>query len=219
MSELGELVVRWQRGWGVSRGVPASKDVGGAVRAHCRQNGREVEYFAYDDTDLARLAQLVRGEEAVTWLTVPSAEPDRAAADLEAAGLVLLKRSEQLMTIDLGEHPPATPAEPYRIRTRVDGGAITVEVLDASGAEGAHGWAGLSGGDAVADRILTAPEHRRRGLGRAVMSALATTAREHGAGTGLLVASDEGQRLYQALGWRPVAEVLIASTPGVEFPA
>ncbi|GAA0582652.1 hypothetical protein GCM10010172_79740 [Paractinoplanes ferrugineus] len=218
MTELGDLVVRWQRGWGVARSLPAGVDVGGAVRVDSRQRGREVEYFALEGADLGRLAELVLGERAVTWLTVPTTEPHRAAAALEAAGLVLLKRSEQMMTVDLRKHPRRGPAAAYRAQTRVEDGVVTVEVLDESGAVGAGGTAGLSGTDAVADRIATDPAHRRRGLGSVVMGGLAGAALEHGAETGLLIASDDGQHLYRTLGWRPVADVLIAAAPGTKYP-
>jgi hypothetical protein len=47
------------------------------------------------------------------------------------------------------------------------------------------------------------------------MSALAEAAVAQGARTGLLVASEEGQRLYSSLGWRHEADVLIARGPAV----
>jgi GNAT superfamily N-acetyltransferase len=215
---MAELIVRWQRGWCVARSLPAGEDVGGGLRVHCRQRGRDVEYVAFDEAEVGRLAKLVLAEESVAWLTVASAEPDRAAAALEAAGLTLLKRSEKLMVVDLREHPVGAVPAPYRLETRIEGGLVAVEVLDDSGAVGASGNAGLSGSDAVADKITTDPAHRRRGLGRAVMGALAGTALEYGAETGVLIASEDGQRLYPALGWRTVADVLIAARPGTVYP-
>ncbi|GIF25788.1 GNAT superfamily N-acetyltransferase [Actinoplanes tereljensis] len=218
MTDLRGLVVRWQRGWGVARGVAPASDVGGGLRVHCRQNGREVEYFAHGGADLDGLAKLVLQEEVVTWLTVVSDEPSRAAAALEAGGLVLLKRAEQLMTVDLRAHPRREPPAPYRVETQVEDGRIAVEVIDGEGAVGASGTAGLSGPDATADKIGTVPEHRRRGLGSVVMSALAGAAIAEGAENGILIASEDGQHLYSALGWRPVAEVLIAARPGTVYP-
>ncbi|MET7403894.1 GNAT family N-acetyltransferase, partial [Dactylosporangium sp. NPDC005572] len=82
MNELRDLVVRWQRGWGLARGLPGAADVGGGLRVACRQPGRDVEYVALDPSPaaLARLAGLVAGEDEVTWLTVPTADPAGAAA-------------------------------------------------------------------------------------------------------------------------------------------
>ncbi|GAA0448967.1 hypothetical protein Ade02nite_57810 [Paractinoplanes deccanensis] len=164
---------------------------------------------------VAGLAGLVRREQEVTWLTVPTVEPGRAAAAIEAAGLVVLKRSEKLMTVELGEQPRSAPPPGYRVESRVEDSVVRVEVLDREGDVGARGTMGVVGDDGIADRIETLPAHRRRGLGSAVMSALAEAAP---ARHGLLIASEDGQRLYARLGWRTVADVLIASTPGVTYP-
>ncbi|WP_299838338.1 GNAT family N-acetyltransferase [uncultured Jannaschia sp.] len=53
--------------------------------------------------------------------------------------------------------------------------------------------------------LVVAPEHRRRGEGRALVSAFAATARDRGAGTGFLeVAADNAaaRALYARTGWR-----------------
>ncbi|SNY68870.1 Acetyltransferase (GNAT) family protein [Paractinoplanes atraurantiacus] len=209
--------MRWQRGWGISRGLPEAKDLGEGLRVRCLQMGRNVEYFALDGVaSIAGLAELVKGEDEVTWLTVPTTAPDQAAAALEKAGLIVLKRSEKLMVTDLREHP-RTPAPPgYEIKTTIEDSAVRVLALDQDGEVGARGTMGIAGTDGIADRIETLPAHRRRGLASAVMGALAEAAP---AGHGLLVASEDGQPLYAKLGWTAVADVLIASTPGVSYPS
>ena len=65
----------------------------------------------------------------------------------------------------------------------------------------AEGTAGVLGSDAVFDGVETSPGHRRRGLGRHVMSALTTWAIDQGATFGLLAASADGAELYRSLGW------------------
>jgi GNAT superfamily N-acetyltransferase len=211
---MTELFLRWQRGWAVARSLPAASDVDGVLRVRSMQTGRDVDYFAASG-DAVRIAGLVSGEDAVTWLTMPATDP----AALEAAGLVLLKRAEKLMTIELRAQAHVEAPDGYRLRTMVEPGpVITVEVRDESGAPAASGVVGLAGHDAVPDKIVTMPSHRRRGLAGAVMSALVRAAIDQGASTGLLVASVEGQQLYRALGWRPVSDVVIASTPGTVYP-
>jgi GNAT superfamily N-acetyltransferase len=221
VNDLRDLIVRWQRGWGVARTLPAAEDVGGGLRSHCMQPGRDVEYVALDvdPASLTRLAERVRTEAAVTWLTVLTTDPEGAVPALTAAGLILLKRSEMLMTVDLHGHPRHTPAAPYRVDSSRDGLAVTATVRDESGVVASRGTMGLSGTDAVADRIETIPAHRRKGLAAAVMSALARDAVEHGAERGILVASEDGQRLYTSLGWQPAADVLIAAAPGHTYPS
>ncbi|RKR91223.1 hypothetical protein BDK92_5616 [Micromonospora pisi] len=147
MSDRRDLIIRWQRGWGVARALPAAEDVGGGLRVRCMQPGRDVEYVALDAGEdlasLTTLAELVAGEDSVTWLTVPTTEPAEAAEALEAAGLIVLKRSELLMTADLRRHPQNIPAAPYRLLTEVDSyqgdSVVTATVRHESGEVGARG--------------------------------------------------------------------------------
>ena len=216
---MRDLILRWQRGWGVARGLPAADDLGNGLRVQSLQPGRDVEYVAFDTGDLGSLTERVRAERDITWLTVPTAEPARTAEVLEAAGLILLRRAEQLMTVELADHPDGKLAGPYGLEVSVDRAVVTAMVRHESGAVAAKGTMGLSDTDAVADRIETMPAHRRRGLARVVMGALARTAAGQGAEHGILIASQDGQRLYTTLGWRTVAEVLIATTPGNSYPS
>jgi GNAT superfamily N-acetyltransferase len=220
--DLSDLALRWQRGWAAARTLPPARDLGDALRTHCLQPGRDVEYVALhaddDPPSLRRLAERVLGEKPVTWLTVPTLAPDRAANALLAAGLVLLRRAERLMTTDLREHPRHAPAPGYAFQRHARDGAITVSLHHESGDLAASGTMGLSLPDATADRITTVPAHRRQGLASAVMTALAETALDAGAHNGFLIASEAGQGLYTSLGWHPVADVLIAAPPGTVYP-
>lgn len=164
---------------------------------------------------LARLAAAVAAARQITWLTVPTLRPGAVEATVGAAGLELLHRSEWFMTTDLNEHPQHAPAAPYEREVRTEGPVTFVSLHAPSGEVAARGSIAVVGGDAIADRIETDAAHRRRGLGRAMMSALAEAAVSQGARTGLLIASEEGQRLYSSLGWHHKADVLIARGPVV----
>ncbi|AXE28143.1 N-acetyltransferase (plasmid) [Streptomyces globosus] len=215
-----ELIRRWLNGWTAARSLPEAESVGSAgdgLRSRCDQPGREVEVFALradeDPASLTRLAAAVAAARQTTWLTVPTQRPDAVEAVVNAAGLELLHRSEWLMSADLGGHPQHAPAAPYEREVRTDGPVTAVSLRHPSGEVAARGTVAVVGADAVADRIETDPAHRRRGLGRAVMGALAEAAVAQGARTGLLIASEEGRRLYSSLGWRREAGVVIARGP------
>lgn len=113
------------------------------------------------------------------------------------------------MSIDLAAHAVRELPEGYRTEVERDGGVITVTVRSGEGTA-AGGTIAVIGADAVADRIQTDPDHRRRGLGGAVMSLLASAAREAGAVHGLLVASEMGEPLYAGLGWQVEARLVTA---------
>ncbi|MFD3513840.1 GNAT family N-acetyltransferase [Streptomyces sp. NPDC058657] len=220
-----ELIRRWLNGWTVARSLPTAEpveSVGDGLRSNCDQPGREVEVFALcadqEPESLARLAATVATARQTTWLTVPTLRPGAVEAIVGAAGLELLRRSEWFMTTDLTEHPRHAPTAPYEREVRTEGPVTVVSLHDSSGETAARGTIAVIGNDAIADRVETDAAHRRRGLGRAMMSALAEAAVAQGARTGLLIASEEGQRLYSSLGWRHEADVLIARGPAVASP-
>lgn len=64
----------------------------------------------------------------------------------------------------------------------------------------------------VYDRIETDPLHRRKGLGRAVMSLLSGS-KMRVALPELLVATEDGRRLYNALGWRTISAYSTVAIP------
>jgi GNAT superfamily N-acetyltransferase len=217
MARLEDLIIRWHLGWRASRTLPAADVSDDGLWIHCAQPSREFEVLALhadeDPASLPRLAAQVLAAKEHTWLTVTTNHPAQTTAALEATGLEILHRSEWLMTTDLTRHPRHALDAAYMCDIRTEPSVIAVSIHDRDGELAARGQIGLTGTDAVADRIETMPNHRRRGLGRAVMSALATEAAAHGAHTGLLIASADGQHLYSALGWERVADVVIARSP------
>jgi len=77
-----------------------------------------------------------------------------------------------------------------------------VRVVAPNGDLAASGHIVLTQGRAIYDRIVTEPAHQRRGLGSALMHALQGLAHAHGRPSGVLVATPDGRRLYESLGWR-----------------
>ncbi|WP_306368487.1 GNAT family N-acetyltransferase [Nocardiopsis sp. CC223A] len=214
---LPDLVRRWQRGWGTARSLPEPTEVDGALRVHFGFEHRHDEYVLLDadgDPDtIPAAAERVLASEHTDWLTVPTTAPDKTALLLQEAGLEVDPGTETLMSADLDEHPVLDPPRPYRATVGRARAVIRVRISTAQGEEAAGGVMGVVDDDAVADSIVTEPDHRRRGLGAAVMSALAEHARRAGAVHGLLVASPQGRHLYTSLGWAPRATVLIARAP------
>jgi len=91
--------------------------------------------------------------------------------------------------------------EGFRLETRVGRFDAHVAILTLDGELAASGHAGFGEDAFVYDRIVTRPEFGRRGLGTAVMHALAG-ALPHPEMPQLLVATEAGRKLYEHLGWR-----------------
>lgn len=105
------------------------------------------------------------------------------------------------------ELPLARPACPpsYSLDVRCSEPVTEVRVFSASGELAASGYAAETQDIFIYDRIVTAPEHRRCGLGRLVMAAL-REAKVRASAPERLVATEEGRALYETLGWRTLSE-------------
>ncbi|HVJ36880.1 MAG TPA: GNAT family N-acetyltransferase [Stenotrophomonas sp.] len=100
----------------------------------------------------------------------------------------------------------------YELQVHRSGAISRVCILAPNGDLAANGCAAETPDAFVYDRIETAPDHRRRGLGLAVMAALGT-ARRSQAAPQLLVATEEGRALYARLGWTLLTPVAAAAIP------
>jgi GNAT superfamily N-acetyltransferase len=111
--------------------------------------------------------------------------------------------------------PPAAPLAPgpgYRIELVQDGAVTAARILTADGVVAASGYAAEHDGVFILDRILTDPLHRRRGLGRALVTALGSMQRA-ATSRRVLVATDDGCALYSTLGWRVLSPYATIAIP------
>lgn len=104
----------------------------------------------------------------------------------------------------------------YRMELHQAGPVTRVHIVAPNGDLAASGTAAETADAFVYDRIETAADHRRKGLGIAVMSALGS-ARKSSTGPQLLVATDDGRGLYARLGWMVVAPFAAATIPDMDF--
>ena len=92
-------------------------------------------------------------------------------------------------------------------------GPVTqARVITTDGDLAASGCAAETADAFIYDRIETAQDHRRKGLGVAVMIALGT-ARKSLVSPQLLVATEDGRSLYASLGWTVLAPFAAATIP------
>ncbi len=113
------------------------------------------------------------------------------------------------MTATTGWPERSLPAG-YGVETSRRDAVIEIRVTSASGDLAASGYAAETPQAFIYDRIITAPDHRRKGLGHVVMAAL-SRARGNPDIPQLLVATDDGRALYSALGWRTLSPYSTAS--------
>jgi hypothetical protein len=100
----------------------------------------------------------------------------------------------------------------YRMELHQDGPVTRACVIAPDGDLAASGCAAETADAFIYDRIETAQDHRRKGLGVAVMVALGT-ARKSSVSPQLLVATGDGRNLYANLGWAVLAPFAAATIP------
>ncbi|MFG2843631.1 GNAT family N-acetyltransferase [Kitasatospora sp. NPDC048296] len=208
-ASITELVRMWISGWTVSRGSadPVEQPWGWSidVGAPAREVGRHV-LPEPTEGEVRKLAETITAP--TTWLKL-FAEDDTVRPWLGPRWR--LDQPGFLMTAPLGPERPELPAG-YTVTTWTRGGILRVLVRTEDGHLAARGQAGLAGPVAVPDQIVTAPEHRRRGLGSVVIRALQSGAYDTGARTGVLVGTPDGRALYTSLGWTthaPMASLVL----------
>ncbi|MFI7701939.1 GNAT family N-acetyltransferase [Nonomuraea sp. NPDC049480] len=145
-----------------------------------------------------------------TWLKLCA--PAYAVAPLLPAPWTVKDR-EFMMTAPLARTAPPEAPPGYTLAVTTRAGVTAARLLTAAGEVAARGQFALAGSAAVIDQVETAADHRRRGLGTVIMRTLSARAASLGARTGILVATAEGQALYETLGWTlhtPMTAALLA---------
>jgi GNAT superfamily N-acetyltransferase len=100
----------------------------------------------------------------------------------------------------------------YRMELHQAGPVTRACVIAPDGDLAASGCAAETADVFIYDRIETAHDHRRKGLGAAVMIALGT-AKKSFVSPQLLVATEDGRNLYANLGWTVLTPFAAATIP------
>lgn len=207
---MHDELTRWQRGWSACRGWTDFHCIDDVTVVRIGAPQRRVEYVATEQhaTAAAHLALTDCNPPGTSWLTIATSAADRVAAGLRSLEIV---RTEWLMTVRLADQVSYPVPPPYSLELSTTPSVVEAQVYG-YGELAATGRMAVLHTGAVADMIQTDPAHRRRGLARAVMTALAQAARHRSATTAYLSASPEGHPLYNSLGWTTLTPLLIART-------
>lgn len=123
-----------------------------------------------------------------------------------------IQPANYLMTTAVADLDTKPLPNGYRMELHRAGPVTRASVIAPNGDLAATGSAAESAEAFIYDRIETAQDHRRKGLGVAVMVALGS-ARNSLASRQLLVATEDGRGLYANLGWTVLAPFATATIP------
>jgi GNAT superfamily N-acetyltransferase len=192
------IVEAWATGWALSRGTPAPVPTAGAFRIDVGLPQHKARYISPQRSPLMRfLAETIHDPDVfIKVCAAPEAVKELLPSHctIERIGFMMTQLSCHALDV--------TPAAGYSLEVTSTPSILIAQITDSSGLIAAKGRVALVGAFAIYDQIETHEAHRRRGLGRVVMSALRKSALHHGADHGLLVATADGRELYTALGWQ-----------------
>ncbi|TJY69857.1 GNAT family N-acetyltransferase [Arthrobacter sp. CAU 1506] len=201
----------WVAGWSACRGY-SSEEVSGHPAVLLADKTGDWEYFAFEpgDEEFAAVARDTTKSSGRIF-TVLTRNAQRIHELAPQHGLRVHHNAQSLMVTDMSgqdaEDPWYRDAD-FKTELEKTGSVHRVRVVH-EGNEAAHGVVAVVDNVAVFDHIETDINYRRRGLATHVMRALIASTFEHMVDTGLLIASHDGQMLYNHLGWDTVCDVMI----------
>lgn len=213
VEDTAHLLEVWVTGWAGCRGYETRKE--GRFPAVLRADTTgQWEYFAHDPSDSEFTDLAVKTAEVpARILTVLTNDVARYMYLAQQHGLNVTSASQTMMIVDMetqdSEDPWLADENLHLVTSKTDG--VHRAAVQAGDELAASGQLVVVDHTAIFDKIVTEPGYQRRGLGSFIMKALAALAFEHDVETGLLLASQDGQKLYSHLGWDTVCHVLMLS--------
>lgn len=202
------LVFAWQAAHSIARGAPPPVHDRGGWRVDTHSE-KEVKRWVFP--------QLCDGLRAIAHEITASRHYLKLCGSNEELRSALPARWEVLpanyvMVAAVAAPDPTPLPKGYRMALHQAGAVTRACIIAPNGELAASGCAAETADVFIYDRIETAQDHRRKGLGVAVMIALGT-ARQSPATPQLLVATEDGRHLYANLGWTVLAPFAAASIP------
>lgn len=204
------LVLAWLEARSIARALPAPVPDHGGYRVDTNSDTEVARWvFPQVGPGLVELARTIRTPRH--FLKVCAGEEEMRAVLPEGWQL---HEPRHFMISDAPSKERSVP-EGYSVEAERKDGVCEVRIISPTGELAAGGYAAETDRAFIYDRIVTAPEHRRRGLGATVMGALGRMKRNPST-PGLLVATEDGRALYEALGWRTLSPYSTASIAEAE---
>ena len=210
-SGLTPMLVRaWLEARSVARGLPAPVDDYDGFRVDTRNSAETARWvFPEMKPGLIQLGQTVSQPGHLIKLCggldeLRAVLPARWQPHLPGYFIARTRRVAQ-----------SNVPEGYTAEVVTDGARASARIFARDGTVAASGYAAETDRAFIYDRIETNPQHRRAGLGRALMSVL-RNAKTRPSTPELLVATEAGRKLYEAIGWQMISVYSTASIPDAD---
>lgn len=193
------VVQAWIAGWALARETGPPVKVNGGWRVDVGWPRQRVRYvFPRSCPELRRLAETI--DEP--WVFLKACAGPDAIRPLLPPRWTIQPQGFMMTRASLTDEPPRSLPSGYSLETMEHLPVPIATIHSADGELAASGRVAIVRDFAIYDRVETHPNHRRRGLGSAIVRALGSVSQLRGATRGVLVATQEGRALYEALDWQ-----------------
>jgi GNAT superfamily N-acetyltransferase len=194
------LLAAWVHGRSIARGLPQPIPDHGGLRVDTGLPAEARRYVFPGPLPCIREIALSNLEPGTF---IKMCGPSEELLNLVQPCWVLQPRG-YFMTYDGAYESVPIPPAGYRLEVFINNAVSVARILTEGGSLAASGYAAEYDGVFVFDRIKTEVTHRRLGLGRILMAALGAM-QKSSAARRVLVATEDGHRLYSKLGWTTVS--------------
>ncbi|HEX9980779.1 MAG TPA: GNAT family N-acetyltransferase [Flavobacterium sp.] len=193
-----DLLRKWLHGWALSRELPPPSVYKSGLRLEVGTATQKSRYvFAEANDDFLHLAETIR--EPWVYLKVCAANTD-IESKIPPRWQIQPQRYLMSCLQRFGGSQVPLP-DAYKLELDTYNSTSHIRILSRDGTPASSGRVVIVEDIAVYDRIETDSNHRRKGLATYVMQELEKIAVANNVYKNYLVATEEGKRLYESLGW------------------
>lgn len=207
-----DVVAAWIKGWTIARETRAPVKIKDGFRVDVDWPGQKARYVFPGITDeFRRLAAHIHDP----WIFLKACVPRELMTFLPERWVIQAAGFMMSCSIPIPFKNVVLP-DGYSIELQDRLPVPLVKIHSPDGDLAAIGRIALVDHFVIYDRIETHKDHRRRGLASLIMYNLQNIGQAYGAHKGILVATEQGKALYEALGWELHAHYTSAVIPGSE---
>jgi len=194
------IVETWTRGWAVAREVPSVPVwENGGLKTEVGWADQKTRYvFPYFNDDFVQLMKVIKEP----WVSLKTyADPEDVKRVLQHRWVIQQVGYMMTYTGLPAIIKPELQKE-YILDITEKESVIIVKVVTLNGEQASIGRTAIINDYVIYDRVETNALHQRKGLASVVMRTLEAIAASRGKTKGILVATDQGKKLYETLGWK-----------------
>lgn len=193
-----DILEKWLKAWSLSRELSLPVKYKSGFKVDVGFENQKCRYvFTELNEDFIQLSQEINEP----WIFLKVCASPKEIEGKISAKWKMQPQGYMMRCFHPMDIPNTKLNEAYKLEFENYNSTVVVRIVTKNGALASEGRVVIVDDLAVYDRIRTENNHKRKGLATFLMKQLENIASSKGAFKSLLVATEEGRSLYEALGW------------------